>query len=104
MTNESTHKELKSPVKTFRDRAISVSIWENQHTNPETGEAKIYYSLDLQRGYKKGDVWKHTSSINGDDALRVSNLYQEAHRWILTRKYSLPAAQVIQPTAVQQLS
>jgi hypothetical protein len=86
---ETKQPENQTPIKTFRDRAISLSIWENQHTNPETGESSTYYSLELQRGYKRNNAWHHTTSIISDDALRVASLYQEAHRWLLTRKYAL---------------
>jgi hypothetical protein len=36
---ETKQPETQTPIKTFRDRAISLSIWENQHTNPETEES-----------------------------------------------------------------
>lgn len=80
----------KRPAKTFRNRSISVNIWENEHKNPETEKVNTFYSLELRRGYKKGDDWKNTSSINGDDALRVANLFTRANNWILQQKYSLP--------------
>ncbi len=91
MTTQNKNSETKRPAKTFRNRAISVNIWENDHQNPETGKLNTFYSLELRRGYKKGDDWKNTSSINGDDALRVANLFTRANNWILQQKYSLPA-------------
>lgn len=88
MTNETTKPATPSPVKTFRDRAINISVWENHYTNPDTGESKVYHSLYLQRAYKQGDTWKHTPRINVSDALRVASLYREAHRWYQSQKQS----------------
>lgn len=95
MTNENIQPENQTPIKTFRDRAISLSIWENQHTNPDTGENSTYHSLDLQRSYTKNNSWHHTTTINSDDALRVASLYHEAHRWLLSRKYAVSPAQAV---------
>jgi len=96
MTTQSTNSKSKRPAKTFRNKAISVNIWENSYQNPETGKSSTFYSLDLRRGYKKGDDWKNTSSINGDDALSAANLFTRANNWILQQKYS-GAAQSPQP-------
>ncbi len=90
MTTQNENSKNKRPAKTFRNRAISVNIWENEHKHPETGKVNSFYSLELRRGYKKGDDWKNTSSINGDDALRVANLFTRANNWILQQRYSSP--------------
>ena len=101
MTEQNTQTQNKGPVKTFRDRSISVNVWKRDHQNPETGEVNTFYSLDLRRGYKQGDSWKNTTSVNGEDGLRVSNLYQRAHNWILHQKYpaQMQASQQMQKAA-----
>ena len=88
MIAENTSSQNNLPVKTFRDRSISVSIWENTHSHTESGDTKIHHSLDLRRGYRKDDAWEHTTSVNGNDALRVANLYRRAYDWILDQKCS----------------
>ncbi|MBX3630755.1 MAG: hypothetical protein KF908_12795 [Nitrosomonas sp.] len=80
-----------APVKTFRDGAISVRIWEKAYQNSETEKTNIFYSIDMKRGYKSGDVWKSTSNINSRDALKVSNLFISANNWIIQQQYSIPA-------------
>jgi len=84
MTTQNNSSANSAPVKTFRDRAISVRVWKREHKNSETGKTNIF-------GYKQGDVWKNTSSINGRDALRVSNLFTRANNWIVQQQYSAPA-------------
>lgn len=91
MTTQNNNSANTAPVQTFRDRAISVRIWKREHKNAETGKTNIFYSIDMKRGYKQGDVWKNTSSINGRDALRVSNLFTRANNWIVQQQYSVPA-------------
>ncbi len=103
MTNQNniTAKTAKTaPIKTFRDGAISVRVWKKEYQNPETKEISIFYSLDMKRGYKSGDVWENTSNINGCDAFKVSNLFASANSWIIQQQYSIPA----HPEAVAQVS
>ena len=91
MTTQNNSSANTAPVKTFRDRAISVRVWKREHKNADTGKTNIFYSIDMKRGYKQGDIWKNTSSINGRDALRVSNLFTRANNWIVQQQYSAPA-------------
>ncbi|MBX3631269.1 MAG: hypothetical protein KF908_15465 [Nitrosomonas sp.] len=91
MTTQHNISAKTAPVKTFRDGAISVRIWKKEYQNRETKEISTFYSIDMKRGYKSGDVWKNTSSINGRDAFKVSNLFVRANNWIIQQKYSIPA-------------
>tara|TARA_R110002095_G_scaffold200464_1_gene180727 strand:+ start:1404 stop:1712 length:309 start_codon:yes stop_codon:yes gene_type:complete len=91
MSTQNSNSAHTAPVKTFRDRAISVRVWKKEHKDAETGKTNIFYSIDMKRGYKSGDIWKNTSSINGRDALRVSNLFTHANNWIVQQQYSIPA-------------
>ncbi len=61
MTAQNNKSANTAPVKTFRDGAISVRVWKN------------------------------TSSINGRDAFKVSNLFISANTWIIQQQYSIPA-------------
>ena len=91
MTTQHNTSAKTAPVKTFRDGAISLRIWKREYQNPETEETNIFYSIDMKRSYKSGDVWKNTSSINARDAFKVSNLFARANIWIIQQKYSIPA-------------
>ncbi len=98
MTTQNNISAKTAPIKTFRDGAISVRVWKKEYQNPESKEINIFYSLDMKRSYKSGDVWKNTSSINERDAFKVSNLFASANTWIIQQKYSIPA----HPEAVAQ--
>ena len=66
------------PVAKFRDRAIEVSVWENE------GEKGKWYTVKMERSYKDNDdAWQKTSSLNGDDCLKAAHLYTKAHDAIL---------------------
>ena len=99
MTTQNTNVALRKPVHTFRDRVISVRIWKNEHTHPETGESNTFYSIDMKRSYKTDAGWKTTTSINGDDAFRVANLFTSANAWIMQQEFSnsLPSTVSVQP-------
>jgi len=91
MNTQNNNSANTAPAQTFRDGAISVRIWKREHKNAETGNTSIFYSIDMKRGYKQGDIWKNTSSINGRDALRVANLFTQANDWIVCQQQSTPA-------------
>ena len=91
MTTQNNNSSNTAPVQTFRDGAISVRVWKREHKNAETGNTSIFYSIDMKRGYKQGDVWKNTSSINGRAALRVAKLFNLADNWIVQQQYSIPS-------------
>ncbi len=67
------------PVKSFRLRGITASIFEN--VSDDTG--KSFYKVTLQRSYKQGDDWKSTNSFGRDDLPLVSLLTKQAWEFIL---------------------
>ncbi|MBL4885954.1 MAG: hypothetical protein JKY95_15655 [Planctomycetaceae bacterium] len=67
------------PVKSFRLRGITASIFEN--SSQDTG--KSFYKVTLQRSYKQGDDWKSTNSFGRDDLPLVSLLTKQAWEFIL---------------------
>ena len=69
----------KKPVKTFRHRAISVSVFENT-----TKEGKrVFYSATPKRTYKVGDEFRHSSSFTRDDLPIVEHLLKQAWLFVL---------------------
>ncbi|MCU7840527.1 MAG: hypothetical protein KZQ94_14245 [Candidatus Thiodiazotropha sp. (ex Troendleina suluensis)] len=90
MTAQNNNSQKTMPAQIFRDGSISVRVWKKVHKKTDTSDTTIFYSIDMKRGYKSGDIWKSTNSINGRDALRVSNLYAQANNWIIQQQYSVP--------------
>ena len=48
------------PVETFRARGVSAAVFAN-HAKSE-GRDITFFKVSLDRAYKDGDEWKHTSS------------------------------------------
>jgi hypothetical protein len=65
------------PAHEIRSGAIRAVIWKN------TSDKGEWYSVNITRSYKSGDVWNETSSFGRDDLLIVSGLANLAFDWIL---------------------
>ena len=66
------------PVKSFRLRGITASVFENS-----SEDGKSFYKVTLQRSYKQDDEWKSTNSFGRDDLPLVSLLTKQAWEFIL---------------------
>jgi hypothetical protein len=66
------------PVKVFRLRGISASVFENQSKSGES-----FHKVSLQRTYKDGDEFKTTTSFSRDDLPVCVHVMQQAWAFIL---------------------
>ncbi|MEQ8694294.1 MAG: hypothetical protein RIC85_03080 [Gammaproteobacteria bacterium] len=64
----------KAPVMKLRDGLLEVAVWENT-----TNDGKSFHSFEHSRSYKDGEEWKKTTSLSGDDPLKVGLLYTQAY-------------------------
>ena len=71
MTN--TNQPKRKPAFTLRDGTLKATLWKND------GEKGPWFSVDFSRGYRVDGNWKDTSSIGGDDLLKLAFLAQEAY-------------------------
>ena len=69
------------PVKVFRSRGVSASIFAN-HAKSD-GRDITYHKVSLQRTYKDGDKWKTTTSFGRDDLPVARLLLDRAWEFIL---------------------
>ena len=74
------------PVKVFRLRGISASIFEN-HAKSDDRDV-TFHKVALQRSYKDGDEWKTTTSFGRDDLPTVQLVLQRAWEYILDAESS----------------
>lgn len=81
LTEESVAASTK-PVKVFRVRGLSVSVFQNRATVRD--REVIFPKVHLQRTYKEGDTFKTTTSLGRDDLLVAQQLLQQAWEWIVT--------------------
>lgn len=72
MSNTATDNKRK-PAFTLRDGTLKATIWKNE------SEKGPWFSVDFTRGYRKGDQWQDTTSMRGDDLLKLAFLAQEAY-------------------------
>ncbi len=69
------------PVKVFRLRGISASIFANQAKSE--GHDITYHKVSLQRTYRDGEEWKTTTSFGRDDRPIARLLLDRAWEFIL---------------------
>lgn len=81
---EDSAKTSGKPVKIFRIRGLSVSIFYNRST--VRGREIAFPNVYLQRTYKVGDTFKTTTSLGRDDLLVAQQLLQQAWQWIVTEE------------------
>ncbi len=74
------------PVKVFRLRGISASIFANPAT--VDGREFTFHKVSLQRSYKDGNEWKQTTSLGRDDLPVVNLVLQRAWEFILDSEAS----------------
>jgi hypothetical protein len=80
---------MAQPVKTFRYRGISASIFENEtHQN---GQPHRFYKVNLQRAFKQGEEYKHNSSFSREDIPIAIHVLQLAWQFVLEAEHSQTA-------------
>jgi hypothetical protein len=71
---------MSTPAHKLRNGVLQVTVWRN------FGDNGTWYSVIPSRGYKKGDEWKETDSLNADDLLPMAKLLDQAHSWIVEQQ------------------
>ena len=69
------------PIKVFRQRGISASVFEN-HTQ-DRGESVRFFKVNLQRTFKQNDEFKHNASFGRDDIPVAKLMLDRAWQFIL---------------------
>jgi hypothetical protein len=71
---------MNKPEKRFKCGPITASTW------PETkiveGEMVKFYSISIDRSYREGDEWKHTTSFAVEDLPKVALVANEAYKYL----------------------
>jgi hypothetical protein len=81
----SENPKANKPAHKIRRGVLQVTIWRNT-----SEKGTIWYNVDLSRGFKQGEDWKETTSLNQDDLLPMAKLLDEADTWI-ANQYSAAA-------------
>lgn len=75
-------EQKQKPVQTFRYGLVEAVIWANET------EHGVMHKVVLNRLYKDGEEWKHTTSFGRDDLPLVVKLADKAHTWIYEQQTS----------------
>ena len=72
------------PVKVFRFRGISASVFEN--TTHAENQPVRFFKVSLQRAFKQDGEFRHNSSFGRDDIPVAKHVLDEAWRFILEQE------------------
>lgn len=72
---------MPQPVKTFRYRGISASVFENE--TRQNGQPARFFKISLQRAFRQGEEIKHNSSFSRDDVPIAIHVLQQAWQFVL---------------------
>ena len=75
---KSTSTSSNKPVKTFRLRGVSASVFENQ--SEQNG---VFHKVQILRTYRDGDEFKSTPTFSRDDLPIVLTVAQRAWEFVL---------------------
>ena len=69
--------ETNKPEIVFKAGPVRAAVWKN------TTERGSYYSVTLERSYKKNDVWAHTSQLRINDLPKAVIALNKAFEYLL---------------------
>ncbi|MCA9224420.1 MAG: hypothetical protein KDA47_02370 [Planctomycetales bacterium] len=75
---------MSQPVKTFRYRGISASVFENE--TYQDGQPVRFYKVNLQRTFKHRNQYKHNSSFSRDDLPIAMLVLRQAYEFVLEQE------------------
>ena len=79
-------KEKRKPVHELRLSSVKAAIWENKSEKSGT-----WYSVTINRLYKKGDSWKRSESFGPGELPLVSKVADMAILWIQAASRAQPS-------------
>ncbi len=68
---------MTKPVKTYRVGMITASVWGNK-----SDDKPPYYTVTIQRSFKKHGEWDQSVTFNHDDLLNVAKVAERAEQFI----------------------
>lgn len=71
---------MNKPEKRFRCGPVAANIWAEAKT--VEGEMVKLYSIKIDKAYKDGDKWKHTSSFSAEDLPKIALVANEAYKYV----------------------
>ena len=75
---------MSKPEKKFRCGPITASIFAEARV--VDGQMVKFYSTSIDKAYKDGDQWKHTTSFAAEDLPKVALLATEVYRHLRVKE------------------
>jgi len=75
---------MSKPEKKFRCGPITASIFAEARV--VNGQMVKFYSTSIDKAYKDGEQWKHTTSFAAEDLPKVALLATEAYRHLRVKE------------------
>lgn len=72
---------MPQPIKTFRIRGISASVFENE--SYQDGQPRRFFKVNLQRAFKQNGEFKHNASFGRDELPVAMLVLQQAWEFVL---------------------
>jgi len=76
---------MSKPEKKFRCGPITASIFAEARV--VNGQMVKFHSTRIDKGYKDGDQWKHTTSFAAEDLPKVALLATEVYRHLRVKEF-----------------
>lgn len=73
----------KKPVTTVHCGPVQGGVWADSKI--VNGTMMKFYSIRIDKAYKEGDEWKHTTTFSAEDLPKVSVVAMEAYRLLRVR-------------------
>jgi len=77
------------PVKVFKHRGISASVFEN--STEKDGKKQTFYRASLRRTFKQGDEFISNANFSRDEIPIARLLLDRAWQWMVDNEKSTPA-------------
>lgn len=74
---------MSKPEKKFRCGPLTASIFAEARV--VNGQMAKFYSTCIDKAYKEGEQWKHTTSFAAEDLPKVALLATEVYRFLRVR-------------------
>jgi len=55
---------------------IQAAVWKNKK------DKQVFYNVTIQRSYRQGDSWNHSTTFGRNDLPLVAKVADQAHSWI----------------------
>ena len=73
------------PEKKFRSGSIYLTIWNNRK-RVKHDKVSYFYTITLERRYKKGKEWKSSNTYRVNDLPRAVLLLNKAYEYLVIQK------------------